>query len=92
MLSPVRYYPEFFDAPPVVQEQEGRARVADEKVVEVKIIEPVRGYDANNPQMTVVDPKRNCASSTIPRVGDDCSDNPRSQIEEQVLLQQVQQL
>ena len=37
-----------FDAPASGTRARGRARVADEKVVEVKIIESGSGYDANN--------------------------------------------
>ena len=60
-----------FDAPASGTRARGRARVADEKVVEVKIIEPGSGYDANNPpQMTVVDPNATVLVPHTVRVGD----------------------
>ena len=42
--------------------------------------------------MTVVDPKRNCACSTYPRVGDGVLGQSHTLTEVQDLLQQVQQL
>ena len=49
----------------------GRARVADEKVVEIKIIEPGSGYSPSNPpQMTIVDPNATILVPHIVRVGD----------------------
>ena len=51
-----------FSAPSSGTRARGRARVADEKVVEVKIIEPGSGY-SSPPAMTIIDPTY-CACST----------------------------
>jgi len=60
-----------FDAPASGTRARGRARVADEKVVEVKIIEPGSGYDEDNPpQMTIIDPNATVLVPHTVRVGD----------------------
>jgi hypothetical protein len=57
-----------FDAPTSGTRARGRARVADEKVVEVKIIEPGSGY-SSPPQMTIIDPNSTVLVPHTVRIG-----------------------
>ncbi len=57
-----------FTAPTSGTRARGRARVADEKVVEVKIIEPGSGYTVA-PQMTIVDPSHTIMVPHTVRIG-----------------------
>ena len=57
-----------FSAPASGTRARGRARVADEKVVEVKIIEPGSGY-SNPPSMTLIDPSHTIEVPHTVRIG-----------------------
>ena len=57
-----------FGAPASGITARGRARVADEKVVEVKIIEPGSGY-SSPPQMTLIDPSHTVEVPHSVRIG-----------------------
>ncbi len=57
-----------FSAPTSGTRARGRARVADEKVVEVKIIEPGSGY-SNPPSMTLIDPSHTVEVPHTVRIG-----------------------
>ncbi len=57
-----------FTAPTSGTRARGRARVADEKVVEVKIIEPGSGYTVA-PQMTIIDPSHTIMVPHSIRIG-----------------------
>ena len=58
-----------FSAPPSGITATGRARVADEKVVEVRIIEPGSGY-VTPPTLTLVDPNNTEDAPVEVRIGD----------------------
>jgi len=59
-----------FDAPASGTRARGRARVSDEKVVEIRIIEPGSGYSAGSPPvMTLVDPNNTIEMAHTVRVG-----------------------
>ena len=57
-----------FTAPPSGITARGRARVADEKVVEVKIIEPGSGY-SSPPSMSLIDPSHTVEVPHTVRIG-----------------------
>ena len=57
-----------FTAPTSGTRARGRARVADEKVVEIKIIEPGSGYTVA-PQMTIIDPSHTIMVPHSIRIG-----------------------
>ena len=57
-----------FSAPASGTRARGRARVADEKVVEIKIIEPGSGY-SNPPSMTLIDPSHTIEVPHTVRIG-----------------------
>ena len=57
-----------FSAPTSGTRARGRARVADEKVVEVKIIEPGSGY-SSPPAMTIIDPNHTVLVPHTVRIG-----------------------
>ena len=60
-----------FDAPASGTRARGRARVSDEKVIEIRIIEPGSGYSSSSPPvMTLVDPNNTIEMAHTVRVGD----------------------
>ena len=59
-----------FDAPASGVTARGRARVSDEKVIEIRIIEPGTGYSISSPPvMTLVDPNNTIEMAHTVRVG-----------------------